>query len=370
MRLFKFGQRRGFTLIELLVVIAIIGILIALLLPAVQKVREAANRVKCNNNMRQLALATHNCNDSIQSMPPYCAAFYTALAMGPPSNTPFTATGAYYSSVIYWLLPYIESDNVYKLGGHSVVGAPNSIIYDVSWGLNTANNPPQQQFALNNGLPNWSGSQAIKVLICPSDPTASADGLCQPSVALNTTTGNVNSQAFPWAATSYGANYLVFGNQYPRDANGNNLQSAPDSVAPFGTLPRMPASFPDGTSNTILFGECFVVCNYEAFQAPGLPLGVGGTVWGYGLNTAQWAPAIAMESPWNDGTKFQVQPTPGPSQQFPLGCQKYYAQTGHSGGMNVALADGSGRTVAPSISALTYYYAIVPNDGNPLPGDW
>src|SRR5262245_4946376 len=122
---------RGFTLIELLVVIAIIGVLIALLLPAVQKVREAANRTTCGNNLRQLGVAMHNYHDANGGFPPG------------RGHLPVTNTFAH--SWTPYILPYIEQDNLYRL-------------YDFTKVFSDPANLPATQTPL-------------KILICPSVPT-------------------------------------------------------------------------------------------------------------------------------------------------------------------------------------------------------
>ena len=127
--------RRGFTLIELLVVIAIIAILIGLLLPAVQKVREAASRMSCQNNLKQIALAAHNYHDATGRFP-------TGARL--PVDVGGTPSGG--TNVWVELLPYFEQDNLYK-----------------KWDSNDNRNNVA-------GGRNATQAQVIKILLCPSDP--------------------------------------------------------------------------------------------------------------------------------------------------------------------------------------------------------
>src|SRR5437867_6002587 len=218
-------RTRGFTLIELLVVIAIIAILIGLLLPAVQKVREAANRVKCSSNLKQLGLAAHHYHDLNDHFPP-------GIGYYPPASGAF---GTYF----FHLLPYLEQDNLYR-DALGVVPFP----------------PPAGPTAVYYPGNNNVYSRQVSVFLCPSDPSVGPEG-----VVL------INGVSF--GASCYGPNALVAGQ--------SDLTTKPFKVNPQGKA-RIPADFTDGTSNTLLHAEKYARCT-NTTMAPQFQ--DGGTAWAY-----------------------------------------------------------------------------------------
>jgi prepilin-type N-terminal cleavage/methylation domain-containing protein/prepilin-type processing-associated H-X9-DG protein len=341
-------RRRGFTLIELLVVIAIIAVLIGLLLPAVQKVREAAARMSCSNNLKQIGLGLHNYEGTNQAFPP---AF---RGVGAPAYSSFPPY--FFSwSVLAELTPYLEQTNVYNT-------------MDLTQPIYV---PPDYNISTQNQL---AVSLTVKIFLCPSDKGTSPGG----GYGL-TTIGPTNYAANIGTGTTNG------GAPYGSPWNSDGLFRAKDKTR-FGDIS-------DGTSNTAAFSESTIgegavnvsgamPAKASAVYAypQGQPLNdstcAAATMWNVSQNRGfMWASGEIRCAAYNH--YYTPNPavydcvtndlTPGPGQYTAVGFRA--ARSNHSGGVNVLYADGSVHFVANAIPLATWR-ALATRAGGEVLGDY
>jgi len=360
-------RRAGFTLIELLVVIAIIAILIGLLLPAVQKVREAAQRTKCSNNLKQLALAIHNYESANSKLPPAISNVFSTTTVPVPDLIPAFlkpgTTGGNWQDYtnqgfLAIMLPYIEQANVLLTGS----GYTTNQDYDfgtISPAPGTGNQP--------------AASVRIPLYECPSSPsehtvspTPRADGF-SPAVGDYMAVTRANTNAAVWAA---------FNMTVPTGENAKGVLA--------DNKKTLISAIPDGLSNTLMLGE-------SAARHEGWFRGVkyfdysgGGTQPACSSTPSSWGVRGAWAQNSNNivcaGTRFMDIPMTGCPGKATTAADAANALTingwnqgelysFHKGLCMVAMGDGSVRALTEGISFPTMLKLAARGDGNPVSVD-
>ena len=316
-------KHSGFTLIELLVVIAIIAVLIGLLVPAVQKVREAAARLSCQNNLKQIGLAMHTYHD---------AKGVLMEGVAPPRTPPGYA--CCWGTWMMLILPYIEQDNLFKLyqnyGGNDDMGRA------LSGGAST--------LRYGSGTNLQVTRQRLTILTCPSDtPNAPLSGVTSHSYMLNFGTTGVWQQSV---------------------LNGVQWNSAPFGYGSPQTRNQKLANITDGTSNTL--------CAAEGIMGQFTDLR-GFTWWGDAAGfTTYLAPNSPLPDVMNDQSYCVNQAPNPPCTGVPTSSNPpmVAARSRHPGIVNVVMLDGSVRSISNQININTWRALSTSRGGEVISDDY
>ncbi len=327
-------SRQAFTLVELLVVIAIIGILVGLLLPAVQAAREAARRMQCSNNLKQLALSVHNHHDTYRKFP-------SGVLRRQPPEWPHPEEGQAGQNrrfqLMHQLLPFMEQSNLYQ-----------------RWN--------QLSFNANRlapgGTVEWAGEhffkQVVTTMVCPSNPgdfwNEAADPVDSGRYFRNHYFGCAGTRSYPRRDTS-GARpslYNPFAPAVPNPTPGAGYTALTDGIFTQNKFYRM-ADATDGTSNTLLLGE------RKYFDAifdsiPGERI----RDWGWCWFGAQGDALLGTGVPMNFVLPANFLSLDGGTQQLLYEDRINAFGSMHTGGSNMAMGDGSVHFVSENISPVTF----------------